>query len=75
MDKYEYNLKLDQMKTFISEGKFESAAEIADSMAEFKEYVCSQTLCESIELCDEVSGGTDIEWGNNETICIKIEKV
>ena len=50
-------------------------AEIADSMAEFKEYVCSQTLCESIELCDEVSGGTDIEWGNNETICIKIEKV
>ena len=32
MDKYEYNLKLDQMKSFISEGKFESAAEIADSI-------------------------------------------
>lgn len=32
MDKYEYNLKLDQMKTFVSEGKFESAAEIADSI-------------------------------------------
>lgn len=32
MDKYEYNLKLDQMKTFVSEGKYESAAEIADSI-------------------------------------------
>ena len=32
MDKYEYNLKLDQMKTFVSEGKFESAVEIADSI-------------------------------------------
>ncbi|MBQ8518869.1 MAG: tetratricopeptide repeat protein [Agathobacter sp.] len=32
MDKYEYNLKLDQMKTFVSEGEFESAAEIADSI-------------------------------------------
>lgn len=32
LDKYEYNLKLDQMKTFVSEGKFESAAEIADSI-------------------------------------------
>ena len=32
MDKYEYNLKLDQMKTFVSEGKYESAAEVADSI-------------------------------------------
>ena len=32
LDKYEYNLKLDQMKTFVSEGEFESAAEIADSI-------------------------------------------
>ena len=32
MDKYEYNLKLDQMKTFLLEGKYESAAEIADSI-------------------------------------------
>lgn len=32
MDKYEYNLKLDQMKTLVSEGKFESAAEIADTI-------------------------------------------
>ena len=32
LDKYEYNLKLDQMKAFVAEGKFESAAEIADSI-------------------------------------------
>ena len=32
MDKYEYNLKLDQMKTFLLEGRYESAAEIADSI-------------------------------------------
>ena len=32
LDKYEYNLKLDQMKSLISEGKYESAAEIADSI-------------------------------------------
>lgn len=32
LDKYEYNLKLDQMKAFVSEGKYESAAEIADSI-------------------------------------------
>ncbi|MBQ3558681.1 MAG: tetratricopeptide repeat protein [Agathobacter sp.] len=32
MDKYEYNLKLEQMKTFVAEGEFESAAAIADSI-------------------------------------------
>ncbi len=32
LDKYEYNLKLDQMKAFVTEGKFEDAAEIADSI-------------------------------------------
>ncbi len=32
MDKYEYNLKLDQMKSLVLEGKYESAAEIADSI-------------------------------------------
>ena len=32
MDKYEYNLKLDQMKVFFAEGKYEDAAEIADSI-------------------------------------------
>ena len=32
LDKYEYNLKLDQMKALVAEGKFEDAAEIADSI-------------------------------------------
>lgn len=32
LDKNEYNLKLDQMKTFVAEGKFEDAAEVADSI-------------------------------------------
>lgn len=32
MDKYESNLKLEQMKTLVSEGKYELAAEIADTV-------------------------------------------
>lgn len=32
MDKYEYNLKLDQMKSFLAEGKYDDAVEIADSI-------------------------------------------
>ena len=32
MDKYEYNLKMDQMKTLLTEGKYEEAVEIADSI-------------------------------------------
>lgn len=32
MDKYEYNLKLDQMKSLFSDEKYEEAAEIADSI-------------------------------------------
>jgi tetratricopeptide (TPR) repeat protein len=32
LDKYEYNLKLDQMKIYVAEGNYEGAAEIADSI-------------------------------------------
>ena len=32
MDKYEYNLKLDQMKTLYADESYESAAEIADTI-------------------------------------------
>lgn len=32
LDKYEYKLKLDQMKSFTAEGKYEEAAEIADTI-------------------------------------------
>ena len=31
LDKYEYNLKMDQMKAFLVEGKYEDAVEIADT--------------------------------------------
>ena len=33
MDKYEYNLKIDQMKTLCAEGNYTAAAEIADSIS------------------------------------------
>lgn len=33
MDKYEYNLKLEQLKSLYSEGKYEEAAELADSIS------------------------------------------
>ena len=33
MDKYEYGLKLDQLKVLCSEGKYEEAAELADSIS------------------------------------------
>ncbi len=32
MDKYEYNLKLDQIKTLLTEGKYKEAADIADTI-------------------------------------------
>ena len=32
MDKYEYNLKLDQMKALVAEGNYQAAAEIADTI-------------------------------------------
>lgn len=32
MDRYEYNLKLDQMKAFVAEGDYRTAAEIADTI-------------------------------------------
>ena len=33
MDKYEYNLKIDQMKTLCAEGNYAAAAELADSIS------------------------------------------
>ncbi len=33
MDKYEYNLKIDQMKTLCAEGNYTAAAELADSIS------------------------------------------
>ena len=32
LDKYEYNLKLDQIKSFLAEGKYKDAADVADTI-------------------------------------------
>ena len=49
--------------------------EIADALEDFRDYICSQTLCLQITLADKVEGGTDVEWDNNAKISIKIEKI
>ena len=49
--------------------------DIEDALASFNDYVCSQTLCEKIEMVDALEGGAHIEWGNNEFVDIKVERV
>ncbi len=49
--------------------------DIADALAGFNDYVCGQTLCSSIALVDAVEGASKIEWGNDEFVDIKIERV
>ncbi len=49
--------------------------DIADALAGFNDYVCGQTLCEKISLVDELEGASRIEWGNDEFVDIKIERV
>lgn len=52
-----------------------SRPEIAESLADFNDYVCSQTLSDSITLVDALEGATEVEWGNNEAIGIKIDRI
>lgn len=49
--------------------------DVADSLVVFNDYVCGQTLCSKISLTDELNGASDVEWGNDEVIRIKIEKI
>jgi isoleucyl-tRNA synthetase len=49
--------------------------DVVEALADFGEYVCGQTLCDNIELVDELQGASEIEWGNNEVLAIKIEKI
>lgn len=49
--------------------------DVVESLADFKDYVCGQTLCAKIELVDELIGATDVEWSNDEVLTIKIEKL
>ncbi len=49
--------------------------DVADSLNDFNDYVCGQTLCTKIDLTDELNGACDVEWGNDDVITIKIEKI
>lgn len=44
MDKYEYNLKLDEIKKLVTSGNYEGAAKVADSI-EWKRVRNTRTLC------------------------------
>jgi hypothetical protein len=41
----------------------------------YKEYVCGQTLCESISLVDNLQEGARVEWGNDEDLVISVKLV
>ena len=53
----------------------EKNSEIVASVEDYLQYVCSQTLCNNIELQDAPQGAAEVEWGNNETLRIKISRV
>ena len=53
----------------------EKNPEIVASLEEYLQYVCSQTLCNNIELQEAPQGAAEVEWGNNETLRIKISRV
>jgi isoleucyl-tRNA synthetase len=53
--------------------EIESAAEIEDSLTEFKEYICNQTLALSIVSVVDLGRGVNVEWDGDE-IKIYIEK-
>ncbi|MCQ2147452.1 MAG: DUF5915 domain-containing protein, partial [Bacteroidales bacterium] len=58
--------------TIAAEGA--DAEEIAASLSDYKAYVGSQTLAESVELVSSVEGAADVEW-NEGTIKIKVERI
>ena len=53
----------------------EKNPEIVASLEDYLQYVCSQTLCNNIELQEAPQGAAELEWGNNETLRIKISRV
>ena len=53
----------------------EKNSEIVDSLQDYMQYVCAQTLCTKIDLEEAPEGATQVEWGNNGTLGIKISKV
>lgn len=53
----------------------ENKEEVADSMPDFKDYICSQTLSNNIKLQSKIDNAVSVDWGNEESIQIKIEKI
>ena len=61
LDKYEYNLKLDQMKSLVAEGNYQAAAEIADTInwrkiKNVSALVRAGEIYENVERFDEAKG-------------------
>ena len=48
--------------------------EVEDALAGFKDYIASQILAKDIVLQDSVDGGTDIEWLEDSTIRMRLER-
>ena len=51
----------------------EKRDDVVESLAEFAEYVCEQTLCENIHLADSLENADEVEWGNDEMLRISIK--
>ncbi len=52
----------------------ENKDEIEESLKSFMDYICSQTLSTKISLVDSLEDGNEIEWNNDQTIRIKLNK-
>ena len=54
--------------------EIEPLPEIVESMEQFREYVCNQTLALGIELKDSIEGGFETEWDES-VLKIKVTKI
>jgi isoleucyl-tRNA synthetase len=55
--------------------QIENRQDISESLEMYKEYVCGQTLCESISLVDNLQEGARVEWGSDEDLVISVKLV
>ena len=53
--------------------KIERRDDVSESLQEFAEYVCGQTLCEGIELVDKLDNADDVDWADDEVLRISIK--
>lgn len=49
--------------------------EVEEAVAGFRDYIASQTLAREVILEDAVSGGVEVEWLEDNTITLKLEKI